>query len=337
MPYTFDPSICDKCPFGYCFEDRRSNPVRGRKTQFRVLQRNATACTFQDFAPGSSKDFLPGLTFDEYLTQFKNNVNSAGTKFLGSVFKIEGSAFAKVEGDILENLEAAALGNAAAVWNNYMASGNWVSRSLLQPKGAHPDESQRLAIVKMARGYDATRLFTREARAQIAALEATLEAQGTQLKLSAPDIVGVRLPEGVNVSTFSTPIENLSVENISRIETSFRLLEGRISAADFLFALAIKRTMRSDRLYQPLYEANVLKYLIHGLLGQPGFRFYAHALSIEGADVTGHYRAASLYSLIGKKKPERAVDKLIASNSPTEVAQLLLNELPLLTGMVVEV
>lgn len=336
MPYTFDPNICDRCPFGYCFEDRRNNPVRGRKTQFRVLQRNATACTFQDFAPGSSNDFLPGLTFDQYLTQFKNNVKSAGGKFLGEAFEIKDSAFAKVEGDILENLEAAALWNAAAVWNSYMRSEQWISRSLHRPDAAYPDKRQMLAIVKMPRGYDATRLYSSEARAQITALQEHLKAHEAQLTLSAPDIIGVRLPEGADVATFITPVENLNVENISRIETSYRLLEGQISDADFLFALAIKRTMRSDRLYQPLYEANILKYLIHGLLGQPGFKFYAHALSIEGADVAGHYRAASLYSLLRKETPERAVDRLIVSNNPTEVAQILLNEVPLLTGMVGE-
>ena len=335
MPYLHEPTMCDVCPeANRCFEDRRTNPVRGRNTKFRVLQRNAMACTFQEFAPGSSNDFLPGLTFDEYLSQFSANVKSAGTKFIGGDFKIEGSALAKVEGDVLELLEGVALWNAAANWNNYMISGQWASRSLLQPKNSQPDPRQQLAIIKMPRGYDATRLFTSGARKRIEDLERDLESKGTELKLSAPDIVGVRLPPTSSFTDFSRPIENLSIANIDKVETSYRLVEGRITEADLLFALAIKRTMRSDRLYQPLYEANVLKYLIHGLLRQPGFRFYAHAVSIEGADVAGHYRAASLYSLLSKSQPERAVDELIVSKSPTEAAQKILTDLPRLTGMV---
>lgn len=334
MPYIFTPEVCAKCPFGYCFEDRRNNPIPGRDTKFRVLQRNAISCTFQTFAPGSANDFVPGLTFDEYITQFTDNINQAGSLIIGNEFKIEKGAFAKVHGDVLEILEGAALWNAAVVWNNFMRTGEWSSRSLQPPENIRAEPQQLLAIIKLPRGYDATQLFSHEARLRIRQLEERLAEQGQILKLSAPDIVGVRLPNRETLELFSTPIENLSAENINRVETSYRLLEAQITAGDLLFAIAVKRTMRSDRLYQPLYEANVLKYLLHGVLGQTGFRFFVHAVSIEGADVEGHYMAPSIYSLLGQEVSELAVDRLFATDHPTQLAQEILNEFPALTGMV---
>ncbi|MFN7927011.1 MAG: Cfr10I/Bse634I family restriction endonuclease [Blastocatellia bacterium] len=331
MPYTFDPAICEACPFGYCFEDRRNNPVSGRKTKFRVLQRNAISCTFQSIVPGSLRDSSTSLTFDDYLRQFALNVKQAGHKFLGEVFTLEGSALAKVEGDVLEILEGSLLWNAAVTWNRFMASGSWESQVLRCPEHLKPDSLQQIAIVKLPRGYDATQLFSREARLQISELEQRLSKNGQHLKLSAPDFVGVRIPATTVEAVFSTPIENLHTANVATLEQAYRILEGRISAGDLLFALAVKRTMRSDRLYQPLYEANVLKFLVQGILKQPGFRFYAHAVSIEGADVQGHYHAPSIFSLMNGEAPHRAIDRLFVTNIPSELGQAILNELPALT------
>ena len=330
MPYLFDPTICDACPFGYCFEDRRNNPIPGRKTKFRILQRNAITCTFQDVVPGSLSDSSANKTFDDYLRQFALNVKQAGHKFCGDVFTIEGSALAKVEGDVLEILEGSLFWNAAATWNRFMASGGWESHSLQCPASLKPDPLQQIAIVKLPRGYDTTQLFSPTARVQISKLEQRLSQNGQHLKLSAPDFVGVRIPTKIVGEVFSRPIKNLNPANIATVEQSYRLLEGRISAGDLLFALAVKRTMRSDRLYQPLYEANVLKYLVQGILKQPGFRFYAHAVSIEGADVQGHYQAPSIFSLMADDIPNRAVDRLFVTNTPSILGQAILNELPAL-------
>lgn len=54
MPFEFDQAtICPACPLGKCLEDRRSNPVRGRSTLFRLRQSTAMACTFGEFMPGT--------------------------------------------------------------------------------------------------------------------------------------------------------------------------------------------------------------------------------------------------------------------------------------------
>src|SRR5690606_7215446 len=109
---------------------------------------------------------------------------------------------------------------------------------------------------------------------------------------------------------------DLSATNLTSLASAHRLLEGRLGGAGFLFAIAVKRTTRSDRLYQALFEANALKYYIENVLKGGSFRFYAHMGSLEGADVQGRYRAATLISLIRGGAPQRAIDVTYTSERP---------------------
>jgi hypothetical protein len=112
------------------------------------------------------------------------------------------------------------------------------------------------------------------------------------------------------------------------IEDAHHAVEGTLGGSDFLFAIAVKRTTRSDRLYQPLFEANVLKYLVGEVLRGSVFRFSVHMGSFEGADVAGRYNAAALTSLLRGGQPSRAVDFVYHAVSPRETAQTVLNDLP---------
>lgn len=152
-----------------------------------------------------------------------------------------------------------------------------------------------------------------------------------ELGLSSPDIIGVRLPEPMppELRIFLSPLQNMNAVTLEHIESAHRILENKIESTGFLFALAVKRTTRSDRLYQPLFEANVLKYLIEVVLRGPAFRFYAHLNSFEGADVEGHYRAASLISLARGGTPTKAIDSLYLADKPRDSAQAILDDLPL--------
>lgn len=98
---------------GGCVEDRRKNPVPGRDTVFRLLQNTAVACTFGSFVPGGENDPDGTREFDEYLGRFRSNVQTAGQVLYGDSCRLEKAA-AKVEGDVFELLEAAALWNADA-------------------------------------------------------------------------------------------------------------------------------------------------------------------------------------------------------------------------------
>jgi hypothetical protein len=332
MPFLFKhATVCPTCPHGTCFEDRRSNPVRGRDTTFRFRQQVAMNCTFSDFMPGSDNDPDPSRTFQEYLDTFRSNALTAGTRLFGAAFDVKSSAIAKVEGDVFELLEAGAFWCAAAAWNRYMDNGIWDSTAFTQPVGSVPTPLRKVAIVKLPRGYDATRLFKPEVRSSIQSFEHALNLRGMELGLSSPDIVGVRLPHPLPpaLSRFLSPIDSLDTINLPLLEEGHRLLEGLIDGSGFLLAIAVKRTTRSDRLYQPLFEANILKYLIENVLRGAAFRFYAHLNSFEGADVVGHYKAASLISLIRGGTPSKAVDALYLALRPRDSAQTILDDLPL--------
>lgn len=332
MPFDFDQSkYCFSCPFGYCFEDRRTNKVKGRDTEFRFKQQVAMNCTFQEFIPGTDNDPDPARNFETYLNKFRQNAMNAGKLLFGDKFSVQASAIAKVEGDVFELLEACVLWNAAAAWNRFMDTGIWDSQSFSQPIGAIPTPTRKIAIIKLPRGYDAIKLFKPDIRSSILAHENALKLRGLELGLSSPDIVGVRLPHPLpeTMKSIYFDLQNLNAENLSRIENSYQQFENTIDGSGFLLAIAVKRTTRSDRLYQPLFEANILKYLIEFVLRGASFRFYAHLNSFEGANVKDHYNAASLISLIKGGTPTKAVDSLYLATAPRDTAQSILNDLPL--------
>ena len=332
MPFSFDHiTVCANCPHGTCFEDRRINPVRGRETKFRFRQQAAMNCTFGEFMPGCDNDPDPSRTYETYMSTFRANALAAGNLLFGETFDVKSSAIAKVEGDVFELLEAGAFWNAAAAWNRYMDSNMWDSSTFTKPEGSIPTPTRKVAIVKLPRGYDATKLFKPEIRRSIQAHEHALQLRGMELGLSSPDIVGVRLPHPLpeRMQRFLQPVENLDTTNLLFLEEAYKLLEDSIDGAGFLLAIAVKRTTRSDRLYQPLFEANILKYLIENVLRGAAFRFYAHLNSFEGANVEGHYKAASLISLIRGGTPTKAVDSLYLALHPRESAQSILSDLPL--------
>jgi hypothetical protein len=333
MPYFADPVLdCATCPYGDCIEDRRVNRVANRDTKFRLKQATILGCTFDSFVPGCDSDTNPDRTFDEYIGQMRMNATEAGkSKFPGGAFKLDTSAVAKVEGDVFELLEAAALWNAAAAWNRFMDTGLWTGESFTQPVASVATPTRKIAIVKLPRGYDATKLFKPEVRATIQAFEQAMTRNDVMLGLSSPDIVGVRLPHPLPpaLGKFLVDTPRLDAANINALEWAYRDLEGQLDSSAFLLAIAVKRTTRSDRLYQPLYEATVLKFHIEYVLRGAAFRFYVHLGSYQGANVVKAYKAALLTSLIRGGTTARAVDKLYHAVSPRATAQSILDDLPL--------
>lgn len=331
MPFAPDlVTDCASCPYGVCIEDRRENRVKGRNTSFRLRQSTVTACTFDSFIPGCDNDPSPDRTFDEYLGQLRKNSYNAGVANFGADFKFDGNAVSKVEGDVFELLEAAALWNAAAAWNRFMDSGVWTSQSFTKPVASIATPARKVAIVKLPRGYNATRLFKPEVRATIQAFEHSMELADMTLGLSSPDIVALRLPDPLPdaLQGFLADIPNLSSANLVGLEAAHGLLEGQLDSSGFLMAIAVKRTTRSDRLYQPLYEATVLKFLIEYVLRGSAMRFYAHMGSFDGANVVKAYKSGLLTSLIRGGMSQRAVDQTYLALAPRATAQSILDDLP---------
>ena len=333
MPFIFDqPVVCRACQAAgtACIQDTRIARIRGRETQFRILQSRMIDCCFEDFAPGTDNDPDPGRPFSDYMRQVALNTSAAGQIIYGADFASTVQQVGKVGGDIYETLEAAALWNAAAVWNDYMDTGVWTSAVFTRPADAVPTPTRKVAIIKLPRGYDATRLFNEKTRRDYLAFQVGLERSGMELRMSSPDIVGVRIPDPMppGFAPFMQPIPNLRVVNRQVLESAHEGIVGTLDARNFLFAVAVKTSTRSDRLYQPLFEATVLKFLIGYVLHGGAFRFHVHMGSFEGAAVENRYRAASLTAILTGGAPTKAIDVTYRAISPRDTAQLIVDELP---------
>lgn len=288
-------------------------------------------CAFEAFVPGTESDPDPTRSYKSYREHAKDNAQRAGDIIWGSSqFTLTAQQRSKVDGDIYEMMEAAALWNAAAVWNQFMDTGQWSSTAFTQPPNAVATPKRKVAIVKMARGADTTKLLSPQARSEYHAFENALHQRDMELKLSTPDILGLRIPDPMPPSfqCFMQPLPDLTAANQDLLETAWQSIQGTLEGRHFLFAVAVKTSVRSDRLYQALFEANVLKYILGYILRGPAIRFHAHIESFEGADVVGRYRAASMTSLLAGGTPNKAIDLTYKSLKPRETAQMILDTLP---------
>lgn len=340
MPFLFpldpDPqgqtTVCAAChASGHgCLVDVRGQAGRGRDTKFQVKQSRVMDCALDSFVPGADNDPDTSRPFKTYRQQAYANVRRAGDVIWSRDFELTAAQLAKVDGDIYEMMEAAALWNAAAAWNAFMDTGVWSNTTFTQPANAVATPTRKVAIVKMARGADTTKLLSPKARAEYQAFETGLQSGEMELKLSTPDILGVRIPDPMppGFAPFLIPLPNLTFASQEILETSWQGIQGTLEGRNFLFAIAVKTSTRSDRLYQALFESNVLKYILGYVLRGPAIRFHAHLETFANADVVGRYKAASMISLLAGGVPTKAVDRLHKSVAPRETAQMILDELP---------
>jgi hypothetical protein len=331
MSFLFDPDKCARCEHGHCLEERRQPPAGGRQAAFLLKQQVALACTFDDFIPGSERDPQPARGYFVYLQQFRSNILNAGRYLFGDDFNLAPNAIAKLEDDIFTALESAALWNAAAIWNNFMESGAWNSLTLQPPQGAFARPDDKIAVIRLPQQYDATLLFDPATRADMGAFEHALNGRDMTLKLSCPDLVGIRLNPALagKLEQFHRKVDTFSADNIRLLENAYQALEGSVSGKEFLFVISVKKTVSSHQRYQSLFEANVLKFLAQEILHSPAFRFNVHVGSSEASVVLESYKVASLHSLLKGQEPQRAVDRLRTSLSPLSTAQAILEDFPL--------
>jgi len=340
MPFQFNsdpahsdaqPAVCAACHASGrgCLVDVRVNRVKGRDTQFQIVQQRVMDCALDGFVPGTDGDPDPSRAFLEYRAQAYANTRMAGSiNFSG--FSLSQQQVAKVDGDIYELMEAAALWNAAAVWNNFMDTGNWNSTVFTRPPVAVPTPTRKVAIVKMSRGGDTTKLLNDAARAEYRAFEVALQSGGMELRLSTPDILGLRIPNPMppGFGIFMNPLPDLTNASQAILEQAWTGIQSTLEGRHFLFAIAVKTSTRSDRLYQALFEANVLKYILGYVLRGPAIKFHAHLETTKGSDVVGRYKAASMISLLAGGTPNKAIDDLYLALRPRDTAQKILDSLP---------
>lgn len=342
MPFTFpeapDPmsqdAVCIACHAAGngCLIDMRDGRgrSRGRKTEFQITQSRVMDCALDSFVPGTDGDPDPSRPFLAYRTQAYANVDQAGQLIWPEAFQLTAGQKGKVDGDIYEMMEAAALWNAAAAWNTFMDTGVWNSAVFTRPANAVATPTRKVAIVKMARAADTTKLLNDKARAEYRAFETALEEKGMELRLSTPDILGLRIPDPMppGFAQFMSPLPDMTRASQEVLETAWQGIQATLEGRHFLFAIAVKTSTRSDRLYQALFEANVLKYILGYVLRGPAIRFHAHLETFDGADVEGRYKAASMTSLLAGGIPSKAIDETYLALSPRDTAQRIIDQLP---------
>jgi hypothetical protein len=313
MPFAFDHNVTDALPPGErMIEDRRENPVRGRDTKFRLLQQNIIGYTFSSMVPGFTESGINLLPFPKLIGRPLDNALAEGEYLYHDQFETTSNQVAKVAGDIFQQVESAILWNAAARWNRFMAGEPWPSSPRYTRPAVTPSLNRQVAILDLKRRYDWVRLLTPSAEARIAQLRARLAAHSLLLPTSTPDIIVVALPEACRLSPeFSTDLPNLSRQSQAIITNAYSILEGHVEPGEILLAIALKKSLRSDRLYQPLYESNVMQILLEGELGAPRVEFEVHTLESAGTAAQETYRAASL-GLVATNhaQPHRAIREL---------------------------
>ena len=201
-----------------------------------------------------------------------------------------------------------------------MGGGPWKSQPRYPRPNVKPDPIRQIAVLNLPRGYDWVRLLVPAAQQEINDIRANLsERHELALPTSTPDIAVVVLPEAERANpTWRYEMPNLGMDQQAVLRNAHLELANRIEPGELIFALAVKKSLRSDRLYQPLYEANVMQLLLEGFLGAPRVEFEVQTLSVEGTAADDIYHAASLYAVVieqqtltpGAKIPADAVSAM---------------------------
>jgi hypothetical protein len=309
-----------------CTEDRRNNPVRGRKTLFRLLQQNMLAYTFPDSIPGFAESGINSMEFRKLIGQTIDNAWSEGKLLYRDDFVLTPQQIAKVQGDLFEQIEVGMLWNAAARWNSFMSGEEWRSKPRYSKPTTAPRPDRQVVVLGLPRGYDWVRLLTPSAEQAIRDVRVNLEKHDLSLPTSTPDIMVVALPSQYqNDILYRTEVADLRHGVQRTLAGAYKRLEGHVGPAGFILAIALKKSLRSDRLYQPLYEANIMQLLLEGKLGAPQVDFEVHTLESSGTGAKKTYGAASLAAVAtGHSKPHRAVRELYEPPSAQEVVRRFL-------------
>lgn len=299
--------------------DLRNAPVRGRDTQFRLAQQNMLAYTFEAALPGWGPPGLNSMPFLEVVNQCTSNAMAEGRLLYGADFTIKPAAVAKVTGDVYEILTSAILWDAAAYWNRAMSGQDWVTTPRYPRPRVTADPTRQVAVLNLPRRYDWVRLLVPSAQEQIQQMRDRLTEYDLTMPTSTPDLAVVVLPDHMWEDDFwRTPVTRLGLSEQQILGTAYRKLEGQVEPGEIILAMALKASLRSDRIYQPLYEANVMQLLLEGHLGAPRVEFEVHVLSAAGTDAERVYQAANLHSAFGGE-PHRAVRELYQPSTATEI------------------
>ena len=336
MPYEIpDPAYCRTCPFGYCVINIReaSRRMKDRNTHYRMVQRTAAACTFEDWVPGlRERDCITPLS--DHIERMVQNALRAGRALertdpnhfaksgeIEKPFFLTPAQIGKVRGDTFELLCRAILWNCAAVVTRRSFGLAPTEHTWLEEQLA---DSPRIptGVITLGDNYPLAKLFEPAARETLTGFETRLNEANVTLSYSTPDTICIslaNLPEDV-VRVFVEPINALDIASQERLRDTVRRVEGKIAPADVLFAGGIKTSLRSDRMYQFLFEANAWKYIWRVVFGIESVGFYSLVAGVYGAN-PGKLRGVdfSLDHRVGA--PRSAIDALVSAQTPADLVR----------------
>jgi hypothetical protein len=329
MPFLVNPLLdCKACPYGKCISYIReqSKKMKDRDTQYRLSQKASMACTYDEAIPGFDPHGWGSLALRDLVDQCIHNGIQAGNyierempdyfgKSVESNFFLTSAQKGKVRGDIFEFLVRAIL------WNSAICISREYSELL-------PSETQDIflynssefyAAITLGDGYDLKKLFTQNASQELAAFERSLESKNTSFCYSTPDLVVVKIRDSRTRDLFLNPIKNLSIATQDALISAKKILEGTVEPGDVHLAAGIKTSIRSDRLYQLLFEANAWKAIWRTVyeLSPPGY--YSLIGQSYGADPRKLNSVEFTSLTTNLESVEKAIDSLIYISTPIDI------------------
>ena len=156
-------------------------------------------------------------------------------------------------------------------------------------------------------------LYEDRARGYLDELFASLAERGMNMQMSNPDFLCLT---GIEEGAIDTEHRTISMDALDELDNLYQQFVGECPAEAIPFVLTVKSSVRPDRRYQAVHEANVVKALVAHLAG----RFWKQEL------YTGFY--AMIAATVS------ASDRQVLSNPATHtLVQVSWTPVPLLDGV----
>jgi hypothetical protein len=315
MPFSVTPDLhCVQCSHGYCVSNIReqSKRMKDRDTQYRLSQITGMACAFDSWIPGEQGcpiDTNPPLTW--YLERLVSNARAAGRYIeqnspgvFGSPeksFFLTEAQIGKVRGDVYEAICRAILWNCSVRLN-------------VRSKG------RRVAMFSLGDNYNLLDLFTPPSGQKLKTFTETLATREITLSYSTPDLVAVDISEldKATQDYFAEPILTLSTANQEHMNRARLQVAGKLTPKNVILACGLKTSIRSDRMFQFLFEANAWKYLWRRAFELPPCPYHSVIGQTFGAD-SERLRSIDFSSVDGPNGATRAIDGMTEISTPNDV------------------
>ena len=104
-------------------------------------------------------------------------------------------------------------------------------------------------------------------------------------------------------------------------------VEGKLKPSNVKFAVGIKTSIRSDRMYQFLYEACAWKFIWNNIFNEPEQRYYTLTTQTFGADPV-KLKSVNLAVYDKLDTATKAIDKITTIATPKDASSWLISTLP---------